>query len=106
SFLSLPCHPARSTLFPYTTLFRSQSERALQARAIDLAVVVLGQSVVAHPPRWEHVRREERGEAHAQPGRRNIAPRLGRVRAADRSEEHTSELQSLTNIVCRLLLEK
>src|SRR5829696_8875712 len=60
--------PPRSTLFPYTTLFRSSRARPAARDA-------------AAPPRW------------------------GRPRPA-RSEEHTSELQSLTNLVCRLLLEK
>src|SRR5258706_1903420 len=66
--------PPRSTLFPYTTLFRSE------ARGRDS-----GQSL--HPRR----------------ARRSGAPRAAVCR---RSEEHTSELQSLTNLVCRLLLEK
>src|SRR5256885_17068190 len=70
--------PPRSTLFPYTTLFRSP----LRADA-------------AHDRRRDHCRpREER------PGRRT-ADRTGR-----RSEEHTSELQSPCNLVCRLLLGK
>src|SRR2546425_1745732 len=72
--------PPRSTLFPYTTLFRSPSERG---------------------PRRARASRQARcGPAraiHALP-----APR-GRV---GRSEEHTSELQSLAYLVCRLLLEK
>src|SRR5262249_60906541 len=63
--------PPRSTLFPYTTLFRSMSFcRHIQARAAYLASLP-----AARPSRL-------------------------------RSEEHTSELQSLTNLVCRLLLEK
>src|SRR2546427_5987039 len=82
--------PPRSTLFPYTTLFRSrpaggvsgQRAGALEARprlrhAADRAV-------------WRAVRPAGVGEQCA----------------ADRSEEHTSELQSQSNLVCRLLLEK
>src|SRR6202789_4603632 len=61
--------PPRSTLFPYTTLFRS---RRLPGRG--------------------------------RPGRQPGGP--GRVRRRRRSEEHTSELQSLQHLVCRLLLEK
>src|SRR2546426_9213597 len=68
--------PPRSTLFPYTTLFRSASVRA-GAR---------------------HVRRDSRA------GRAG-APAVRVVRQV-RSEEHTSELQSPCNLVCRLLLEK
>src|SRR5438093_5522333 len=69
--------PPRSTLFPYTTLFRSvRRRRALRQRLL-----------------------------------RNLSPNRARQprrhRLPDnRSEEHTSELQSLTNLVCRLLLEK
>src|SRR5438093_2149707 len=64
--------PPRSTLFPYTTLFRS---------LVNLTYSVSG----------------------AGPGQRTIACSPYSV---GRSEEHTSELQSLTNLVCRLLLEK
>src|SRR5438093_1931589 len=65
--------PPRSTLFPYTTLFRSRTwsraNRATSARSIVISI-------------------------------------RARACAFIRSEEHTSELQSLTNLVCRLLLEK
>src|SRR5438046_6885316 len=71
--------PPRSTLFPYTTLFRSPArERGNEAMQIAVQTDPL-----------DHRR----------------AIRLER-RSASRSEEHTSELQSLTNLVCRLLLEK
>src|SRR3712207_7619229 len=69
--------PPRSTLFPYTTLFRSHGRR--------------GHAVA---------RREHRGRAG--PGARRAV--AGPVRV--RSEEHTSELQSRQYLVCRLLLEK
>src|SRR2546430_11522723 len=69
--------PPRSTLFPYTTLFRSRSDSgtsAVSSRVVELK------------------------------------PRLGSLRCSGicppRSEEHTSELQSQSNLVCRLLLEK
>src|SRR5438093_5272779 len=81
----------RSTLFPYTTLFRSVGKRDQLRRAAA---------------RRAAVRRRQR-DLHA--GRADADARdvLQLVlRAADRSEEHTSELQSLTNLVCRLLLEK
>src|SRR5690242_21254877 len=82
--------PPRSTLFPYTTLFRSPA-----------------------PGRW-HRRPASRAAAPADgpAGRRSRRTRprparpSGRVAAAGRSEEHTSELQSHVNLVCRLLLEK
>src|SRR2546430_8465382 len=75
--------PPRSTLFPYTTLFRS----CLPALAHDVAAVWRG--------------RRLRGGQRSCRARALIAPDL-----ADRSEEHTSELQSQSNLVCRLLLEK
>src|SRR5690348_17628433 len=98
--------PPQSTLFPYTTLFRSQHgrileqfdvlERARDAEAGDVVGRLLGDVLVLE-------------EDLA--GRRRIDPRdqvedralAGAVRA-DRSEEHTSELQSPVHLVCRLLL--
>src|SRR5256886_6521193 len=75
--------PPRSTLFPYTTLFRSPPDRG------------------------------PRPDAGAAPARRGDRPLRARGRRArptgnqgSRSEEHTSELQSQSNLVCRLLLEK
>src|SRR3712207_7752427 len=91
--------PPRSTLFPYTTLFRSQiAEQRLVARDAD----------ELHEPLRVRV------------GRRHLEARLGRGRlrglvhdahrpaplVVPRSEEHTSELQSRQYLVCRLLLEK
>src|SRR2546427_5774580 len=82
--------PPRSTLFPYTTLFRSQSFRGARARTGGHG-----------DPRHPAGRRLERGgSVHGRPRRR--APDRGGIR----SEEHTSELQSQSNLVCRLLLEK
>src|SRR3712207_7545588 len=90
--------PPRSTLFPYTTLFRSSGFRgcelalspeqrwALTSRLRDLSARVLSLWVPGFP-----------------------APSQGRVnpaRGQTRSEEHTSELQSRQYLVCRLLLEK
>src|SRR3989454_8483923 len=74
--------PPRSTLFPYTTLFRSRGRRDHAGAADDVQVLELVHGV-----------------------------RLGRLVGDDgdeilRSEEHTSELQSPCNLVCRLLLEK
>src|SRR2546427_2258758 len=74
--------PPRSTLFPYTTLFRS-------------ARLAAGEMEDGEPVRRDH-------DAHPREGNRLAhVPRRGR-----RSEEHTSELQSQSNLVCRLLLEK
>src|SRR2546430_5810314 len=80
--------PPRSTLFPYTTLFRSvvheHGERT--ARVPQLTEV------------GADLRRRPEGDEIAEP----LVDRKQR----DRSEEHTSELQSQSNLVCRLLLEK
>src|SRR5687767_15446056 len=89
--------PPRSTLFPYTTLFRSED-------------------------RWQTARDVSRQlkEIEREPARATVAPPVGPRRSrwwalpwavtlvalALRSEEHTSELQSLAYLVCRLLLEK
>src|SRR5256885_12285092 len=81
--------PPRSTLFPYTTLFRSR-----RANITDIADAVCGVSLDAH------VTLVAVGELH----NLNTASRAGAE--ASRSEEHTSELQSPCNLVCRLLLEK
>src|SRR3712207_8525923 len=80
--------PPRSTLFPYTTLFRSQDRVAVHLAAV-------------------HQRRTgptglDGAVAASGPG---VPPHL-RGRALHRSEEHTSELQSRQYLVCRLLLEK
>src|SRR2546427_6886577 len=81
--------PPRSTLFPYTTLFRSL--------LADRAAVGLGGEArqVRHPRRPVHALGRNA---------RLAAARLDLAR--NRSEEHTSELQSQSNLVCRLLLEK
>src|SRR5688572_32052429 len=78
--------PPRSTLFPYTTLFRS-----------------------ANGGRRCACRQAKRTAAPNRTDRHRAAPRANPAtgwRSARRSEEHTSELQSQSNLVCRLLLEK
>src|SRR2546427_7859077 len=84
--------PPRSTLFPYTTLFRSCSSSAW------LWTLKFGISFMVKPRSWLHLRaiRVE------WPPPRSLSSRSSFVR----SEEHTSELQSQSNLVCRLLLEK
>src|SRR5260370_27536201 len=82
--------PPRSTLFPYTTLFRSR------------AIEKYRPSACLHFAAFAYV-----GESVSDPGkyyRNNVAG--SKCRQALRSEEHTSELQSHLNLVCRLLLEK
>src|SRR5206468_11500576 len=99
-FLSLPPPPPRSTLFPYTTLFRSigrafvalrENEPLAESVGVDVthylvlaAVVSAAMAGLAGSLRALHALREPGG----------------------RSEEHTSELQSRSDLVCRLLLEK
>src|SRR2546430_5365556 len=79
--------PPRSTLFPYTTLFRSVRGELRHARR--------GQRLELH--------RRDVVDGDAAAGR---VERIRRVPPDVRSEEHTSELQSQSNLVCRLLLEK
>src|SRR2546430_9421203 len=84
--------PPRSTLFPYTTLFRSpRGADPARPRAAGSPGERLYPRLGAQAP--DHGRRRAEG----------IRPREGPDR---RSEEHTSELQSQSNLVCRLLLEK
>src|SRR2546430_8906708 len=87
--------PPRSTLFPYTTLFRSDFGASLMTKngfhsfpetGVIWRIVKDGTTVRSPPP--------------------NLAPPPQVERRPVRSEEHTSELQSQSNLVCRLLLEK
>src|SRR2546430_7336937 len=78
--------PPRSTLFPYTTLFRS---------------ALLEDAVIGQQP-LDVVDRLREGVAE----RQDVVDEPGRQVHMHRSEEHTSELQSQSNLVCRLLLEK
>src|SRR5256885_10347762 len=86
--------PPRSTLFPYTTLFRSAGRRGLLGRRLEL----LGRLGDALGDRLVVV-----GRHHVVGGRRGG---VARQVAVLRSEEHTSELQSPCHLVWRLLLEK
>src|SRR3712207_7564371 len=91
--------PPRSTLFPYTTLFRSYAGGLAPVRADDLGSVPLKALRDRNPGvDWEAVEDVVFGCANqAGEDNRNVARR---------SEEHTSELQSRQYLVCRLLLEK
>src|SRR5436309_11726926 len=77
--------PPRSTLFPYTTLFRSRPESKVDV--IELTI-------------------RQKGEARDFSSRSGSTGKVEPLRLEKRSEEHTSELQSRENLVCRLLLEK
>src|SRR5438034_4032765 len=81
--------PPRSTLFPYTTLFRSALLWTMRSRSSANAALV--------------------GDGSSGRSRRAFAERVAcsaRLAFSSRSEEHTSELQSHSDLVCRLLLEK
>src|SRR2546428_9000494 len=82
--------PPRSTLFPYTTLFRSSATRVeyrqrLSFRVVSVPLGLRGERQLLLDP---------------------VQAARDRCRHGDRSEEHTSELQSRSDLVCRLLLEK
>src|SRR5256885_9067975 len=85
--------PPRSTLFPYTTLFRSR-----RFEVIDSPDASRSSADIKHSNRWIGV-----GFARVQS--KEVAASCSHVKEP-RSEEHTSELQSPCNLVCRLLLEK
>src|SRR2546426_3638906 len=90
--------PPRSTLFPYTTLFRSRSPANLVDLNLESATCSqsLDSQAQISADHWRWVLR-----LHPRPARRARA-----MSVMVRSEEHTSELQSPCNLVCRLLLEK
>src|SRR5438132_2642496 len=80
--------PPRSTLFPYTTLFRSHKRGRPRVHQLRSRLLCFAAAALAH-------------SGPGVPGRRRRQARSQR-----RSEEHTSELQSHSDLVCRLLLEK
>src|SRR3712207_7135208 len=84
--------PPRSTLFPYTTLFRSRERAGEGVEAVALA----GDDPDREDEQPHHDRRDAGHDRAHEPHRLGVA----------RSEEHTSELQSRQYLVCRLLLEK
>src|SRR3989454_7028325 len=89
--------PPRSTLFPYTTLFRSFHDGEIALVAIDDQTMRFGHGCHLAVRAWHR------------PARAVVmlhSPPRGTRTVTVRSEEHTSELQSPCNLVCRLLLEK
>src|SRR5687767_15702810 len=96
--------PPRSTLFPYTTLFRSDARANAAALGISHAEF-LAMDAAAIPKDASLAAAWSGARAVVDPPRAGLHGSLRRL-LRDRSEEHTSELQSLAYLVCRLLLEK
>src|SRR5256885_5672486 len=96
--------PPRSTLFPYTTLFRSQGK---EEKEVEVDLDAVGRALRAGVAEEELAPRARRvNAARGTPDPRRSSRWRARPRDGPRSEEHTSELQSPCNLVCRLLLEK
>src|SRR3712207_6894150 len=93
--------PPRSTLFPYTTLFRSQDRAGIITA--EQVMAALSGGIVTNAVNIPALRPED---MEALGPFLPLCRRLGRLAMALRSEEHTSELQSRQYLVCRLLLEK
>src|SRR5690349_22494428 len=90
--------PPSSTLFPYTTLFRSDPDRAATARS----EAATNRNTTCRPERFPGPGADATLRAEVTDGSKAGE----RLRPGSRSEEHTSELQSRRDLVCRLLLEK
>src|SRR5439155_24311636 len=103
SFVCMIRPPPISTLFPYTTLFRSGIERQRSLlQVVGQPLVRVEQRLLDHVG-WIESRRQPTIEPHGDhPAQPIPVPRQELLR----SEEHTSELQSRGHLVCRLLLEK
>src|SRR5256885_3860671 len=111
--------PPRSTLFPYTTLFRSHfsiaelcfrwgfGDAANFSRAFTARYGLSPKAYRASPARVQDAPPGQRGRpSPAESAAQGAEPAAARLAHSPRSEEHTSELQSPCNLVCRLLLEK
>src|SRR2546425_6516955 len=90
--------PPRSTLFPYTTLFRSGDTSASSLLSED--------GCLFNTPTGEAVKKSRSFGKRTRPPRSQLSQSVSKWSCWIRSEEHTSELQSLAYLVCRLLLEK
>src|SRR3712207_8772745 len=91
--------PPRSTLFPYTTLFRSEDKAAHEAAHMSGVAHVRDRGAQEQVDRGKHQELVDDGVAQREGAAPDGEPE-------HRSEEHTSELQSRQYLVCRLLLEK
>src|SRR5689334_24717963 len=93
--------PPKSTLFPYTTLFRSgRIGQILSAKPMDRRTIIEEAAGIT-----KFRVRQRAAEARLESARANLS-RVADIISEIRSEEHTSELQSQFHLVCRLLLEK
>src|SRR3712207_8171357 len=97
--------PPRSTLFPYTTLFRSELRQLVRTTVFEKGALKTGKAAKDKPnSKFEnYFEYNEKIESLLQP---QNSHRYLAIRRGWRSEEHTSELQSRQYLVCRLLLEK
>src|SRR5690242_21240341 len=98
--------PPRSTLFPYTTLFRSRSRRRKSRGSVEVPGLVReqGSTATCRAIRGQD-RRKARSRSSSWPDLLAAVVTPRHSTETRRSEEHTSELQSHVNLVCRLLLE-
>src|SRR5690606_41943759 len=96
--------PPVSSLFPYTTLFRSVEQGITTRLAVDVSIVT--GMIAAAGVNSLYIAAQTGQDFIADMGAGAVAGDPGDFFALERSEEHTSELQSRENLVCRLLLEK
>src|SRR5262245_64818914 len=98
--------PPRSTLFPYTTLFRSLEQIGVGlAKGLTVEEFEDAQKIAADGNRTRERTAQALGGSGFEAGKSRIVRNVAEP-GRRRSEEHTSELQSLRHLVCRLLLEK
>src|SRR3712207_7093598 len=95
--------PPRSTLFPYTTLFRSETGRKNMRKSLAVIAAAAASIALVAPAEAQDRNRRQVGPGQPSPLAQQA---LAGGDQPDRSEEHTSELQSRQYLVCRLLLEK
>src|SRR5438874_7319267 len=96
--------PPRSTLFPYTTLFRSGGNAEMSSRAQE-SLPIYGRRLRRCSVAYAWILARKHGSSYDRPACQ-AAARARPISRRNRSEEHTSELQSRRDLVCRLLLEK
>src|SRR5690606_40567689 len=106
AFVFATRRPPRPTLFPYTTLFRSRDDFASQDKLVNTLSRDRAKDMASDYDQQQRNPLQDYAERRGV-GFRVPDPEVAHQRVLDnRSEEHTSELQSRENLVCRLLLEK